>query len=155
MKSGIVLALLLCAPVAAQAAVETCGPANFADSVAHMSTPAIGSAERKAMLDVVRTFVRRMSDLDVVFAVGHIKSGCGWGWIEADPRSADGTQHYEQVQVLLARRNGHWKYIESPPEWSECEIDPDCIDRTRYFRKLAKKHPRLPPAIFPVVAPGE
>ncbi len=80
MKSGIALALLfLCSPAAAQAADKTCGPANSADTVAHISTPAIGSAERKAMLDVVRTFVRRMSDLDVVFAVGHIKSGCGWG----------------------------------------------------------------------------
>lgn len=155
MKSGIALTLLLlCSPVAAQAALGACRPGGGADRVAQVSTPARGSGERKAILGVLRAFVKRMSDLDVVFVVRHLKSGCGWGWIEADPQSADGTQHYEPVQALLARRNGRWEYVESPPEWPECETDPDCVDRSHYFRKLAARHPGVPAAIFPVVAPG-
>lgn len=155
MKSGLALTLvLLCSPLAAQATVGGCRTGGGADRVAQVSTPARGSAERKAMLGVLRTFVKRMSNLEVVFVVRHLKSGCGWGWIEADPQSADGTQHYEQVQALLARRNAGWEYVESPPEWSECEPDPDCVDRSRYFRKVAARHPGVPPAIFPVVAPG-
>jgi len=155
MKWGVVLSLLLlCAPVAAHAA-GACRPPGRAGTVAPVSTPARGSPERKAILDVLRTFVRRMSNLDVIFDVGHFKAGCGWAWIETEPRSADGTQRYEAVHALLARRKGRWQYVESPPEWSECESDPDCVDRSRYFRKLAARHPGLPPAIFPVDAPGD
>lgn len=156
MKSGLALTLVLFwSPLAAQAAAGACRPAGGSDTVANVSTPARGSPERKAMLKVLRTFVKRMSDLDVVFVVSHLKSGCGWAWIETEPQSADGTQHYESVQALLARRHGRWVYVEGPPEWSECESDPDCIDRSRYFRKLAARHPGLPPAIFPAVKPGD
>ena len=156
MKSALALTLLmLCSPLAAEAGGSACGPAVGSATVASVSTPARGSTERKAMLNVLRAFVKRMSDLDVIFVVTHIKSGCGWGWIETEPQSADGTQHYESVQALLANHNGAWMYVESPPEWSECEPDPDCADRSRYFRKLAARHPGLPAAIFPVVTPDE
>lgn len=157
MNRGPALALLLLlSPVAAQAANGVCGPgAGTQAARASVSTPAPRSAERKAILDVLRKFVKQMSSLDVVFVVGHIRSGCGWAWVEAEPQSADGTQHYESVVALLARRNGRWEYVEGPPEWSECESDPDCVERPRYFLKLAARHPGLPPAIFPADTQGD
>jgi hypothetical protein len=147
MKLGTALALLLLFSPAALAG--TCRAPDGTQAVERVSTPARGSAERKAMLDALRVFVKKMSELDVIFVVRHIRSDCGWAWIETEPQSADGTQHYEPVQALLARRKGRWEYLESPPEWSECEPDPDCVDRARYFRKLAARHPGLPAAIFP------
>lgn len=150
MKWAIALTLLFaCSPVAAGVAVDVCRSPGAVKTLANVSTPGRGSPERKAMLEVLRRFVKRMSDLDVIFVISHLKSDCGWAWIEADPQSADGTQRYEPISALLALRSGRWEYVESPPEWPECETDPDCVDRSRYFRKLAARHPGLPPAIFP------
>ncbi len=136
MRLGLLLLLfILCAPAQAE---STCRSMD-------------GAASRKAILNAMRVFVKRMSDLDVVFVVRHLKADCKWAWIEAEPRSADGTQRYEPVNALLARSKGTWRYVEGPPEWPICEEDPDCADRSRYFRKLAARHPGLSPAIFPIV----
>lgn len=157
MKFAIALTLLLlCCPVPARAAADdACKQASGIQTVEDLTAPDRANPKRKAILDVLRSFVKRMSDLDVIFVVSHLKVGCGWAWIEAEPQSADGTQHYESMQALLARRDGNWQYVESPPEWSECDADPDCVDRSRYFRKLAAKHPGLASGIFPVDAPSD
>ena len=109
------------------------------------------AASRKAILTEMRTFVRKMSGLEVKFAVRHLGVDCKWAWIETEPQSADGKRRYEPVNALLARRNGRWRYVESPPEWAICEEDPDCADRARYFQKLAARHPGLSSVIFPQV----
>jgi len=112
-------------------------------------TPAKGSEERKAIVDTLRVMVKKMSGLDVIFVVRHLKVNKNWAWVEADPQSADNTQHYEAITGLLQKKNGHWIYMEGPPEWAVCEEDPDCADTNRYFRKLAKKYPSVSPDIFP------
>lgn len=116
---------------------------------ASVHTPAKGSTERKAILDVMRGMAKKMSGLDVVFVVTHLSVGNGWAWVEAEPQSADGSQHYEPMTGLLHAEKGRWRYVEGPPEWSVCEEDPGCADTARYFKALAKKHPGVPPAIFP------
>ncbi len=123
--------------------------ASPVSSATQTETPAKGSAERKAILDAVRTMVKKMSELDVIFVVRHLKVNKKWAWVEVDPRSADNAQHYEAVSGLLAKKNGHWEYIEGPPEWPVCEVDPDCADTSRYFKKLARKYPSVSPDIFP------
>lgn len=112
-------------------------------------TPAKGSTERKAIMDALRVVVRKMSALEVIFVVRHLKVNNDWAWVEADPESADGTQHYETLVGLLHRKNGHWVYVEGPPEFAICEEDPDCIDPVRYFKKLGRKYPAASPDIFP------
>lgn len=134
MRVGILLLLLLFS--AAAHAASSCRPTD-------------GAASRKGILNAMRGFVKQMSGLDVVFVVRHLKADCNWAWIEAEPQSADGKQRYEPVNALLARRNGKWLYVEGPPEWPICEEDPDCVDRSRYFQKLAARHPGLSPDIFP------
>ena len=121
----------------------------YAQSGKAAYTPAKESAERKAILDSLRTVIRKMSGLEVIFVVRHLKAKNGWAWVEADPQSVDGTQHYEPMTGLVHRKNGRWTYVEGPPEFAVCEQDPDCIDSARYFRKLARKYPAASPDIFP------
>ena len=127
-------------------------PQTFAGPIAANSqthTPIKGSEERKAIMEVLRVMVRKMSGLEVVFVVHHLKVNKDWAWVEAEPASADGSQHYETVTGLLQRKNGHWKYVEGPPELAVCEEDPDCADTGRYFRKLARKYPAASAEIYP------
>jgi len=112
-------------------------------------TPANGSQERKAITNALRVVAKNMSGLDVVFVVRHLKVNGNWAWVVADPQSVDGTQHYEAMDGLLARKNGRWVYLEGSPEWPICEEDPDCADSARYFKKLGEKYPSLSPDIFP------
>ncbi|MCY7307460.1 MAG: hypothetical protein LH632_15195 [Rhodoferax sp.] len=112
-------------------------------------TPAKGSQERKAITNALRVVAKTMSGLDVVFVVSHLKVNGNWAWVEADPQSVDGTQHYEPMSGLLASKNGRWVYLEGFPEGAICEEDPDCADSERYFQKLGQKYPALSPDIFP------
>ena len=112
-------------------------------------TPAKGSEDRKAIMDALRVVIRKMSGLEVIFVVRHLKINEGWAWVETDPKSADGKNHYEPMVGLLHKKNGRWTYIEGPPEFAVCEEDPDCVDTARYFKKLARKYPAASPNIFP------
>lgn len=112
-------------------------------------TPAKGSEDRKAILDALRVVIRKMSGLEVIFVVRHLKVNNGWAWIETEPESADGKDHYESMVGLLHKKNGRWTYVEGPPEFAICEQDPDCMDTARYFKKLARKYPAVSPDIFP------
>ncbi|MGH8049673.1 MAG: hypothetical protein ACREPB_03330 [Arenimonas sp.] len=122
---------------------------RFATTKTAAYTPAKGSAERKAILDSLRVVIRKMSGLEVIFVVRHLKVNNGWAWVEIDPESADGTQHYEPMVGLIHLKNERWIYVEGPPEVTVCEEDPDCIDSARYFKKLARKYPAVSPDIFP------
>ena len=112
-------------------------------------TPATGSEDRKAIMDALRVVIRKMSGLEVIFVVRHLKINKGWAWVEADPESADGKNHYEPMVGLLHKKSGRWTYIEGPPEFAVCEQDPDCVDTARYFKKLVRKYPAASPDIFP------
>lgn len=137
--------------VAASETASSHGPVASPQQAAPVRarTPLRESAERRHILGALRLAVKKMSGLDVVFMVTHLKVGGRWAWVDADPRSADGTQHYEAVSGLLTLEHGHWVYLEGRPEWAMCEEDPDCADSARYFRRLAAKYPGLSPAIFP------
>ncbi len=113
-------------------------------------TPPPGSAERKAILDALRGMLRRLEINDVVFVVRLLRVSKGWAWVEAQPRSPDGKERFEEVNCLLQRHEERWKVLECRPCCGECEEDPDCPDDTRYFRKLRSSHPQAPPEIFPV-----
>ncbi len=141
----LVAAVALCVSLAGHAAES-----NAVRTVsATVNVPAKGSPDRKAILDVLRRQAKSMSGLEVIFVVRHLKVGAGWAWVEAEPQSADGSQHYETMSGLLHFDRGRWRYVEGPPDASECEDDPDCADPARYFRALAKKHPGVPAGIFP------
>lgn len=112
-------------------------------------TPAKGSRERTAITKALRVVAKDMSGLDVVFVFRHLRVNGNWAWVDADPRSVDGSQHYESISGLLARKDAGWIFVEGPPEWPICEQDPDCFDSARYFKKIAQRHPGVSPDIFP------
>lgn len=141
----LVASIAVTAPALASA--ESSNTPRLASAAA--LTPAKGSAERTAILDALRGVVKKMSDLDVIFVVTHLKVKNNWAWVVAEPQSRNGTQHYETMTGLLQKKNGRWVYLEGPPEAVTCDEDPDCADSARYFRKLAKKYPGLSADIFP------
>ncbi len=147
----IALLLLLSTSVPVSAIAAQSAAVAKADQVrtTQARSPAKGSQERKAITNALRVVAKNMSGLDVVFVVRHLKVNGNWAWVEADPQSVDGTQHYEPMSGLLASKNGRWVYLEGFPEGAICEEDPDCSDSARYFKKLGQKYPALSPDIFP------
>lgn len=106
---------------------------------------------RKEILEVLRSEVKKWSDLDVVFVVQFLKAKGNWAYAHVLPRSKDGKNRYEDVSALLMRENGTWKVKETRPCCGDCADDPDCADDRRYFEKLRKKFPTAATDIFPSV----
>lgn len=137
-------ALILTVAVLTAAPVTTAG-----DSAA--VTPPPGSPLRRAILDTLRQQLRDLPATPLVFTVRHLKVAGDWAYLIADPRSQDGTAHYETVEVLLQRQGGAWQPLEFRPSGGECEDDPDCADDRRYYRRLQQRYPKLPASILPSV----
>lgn len=112
-------------------------------------TPLPGSPERKAILDAMRKVVQRMSGLDVVFVVPYLKVDQGWAWIHTVPQSRDGRSHYEDVSMLLQKRQGRWKPAGIAAACEPgVEDTPDCSEKT-FIKRLKAKYPSAPLSIFP------
>ena len=62
------------------------------------------------IMDTLRVVIRKMSGLEVIFVVRYLKVNSGWAWVETDPTSADGKEHYEPMVGLLHKKNGRWTY---------------------------------------------
>lgn len=143
--TGLMTALFLIAAGAA----EPWRSWGFQEKREAVLTPAPGSPDRKAILDVLRELVPQWRGQKAVFLVRHMKVSQGWAWVEADPRSADGSQHYEPLECLLQKTPQKWEIRECRPCCGDCEDDPDCRDKERYYRKLRSKFPKAPRGIFP------
>ena len=101
-------------------------------------TPAAGSAERKAILDAMRSG----DNPDRSFIVRYLRVSKGWAWIAGEPLSVDGQQHYEAESALLHQEKERWVVVDRP-----C-TEADCKERTEILRMLAK-FPTAPSTIFP------
>lgn len=82
-------------------------------AVVHAETwhvPAPGSAERAQVMSAVRNELSRFDPNagDLRFVVHELCVSGKTGWIAAEPRSADGTNHYEPVSASLRKRAGRW-----------------------------------------------
>ncbi|MFC1884282.1 hypothetical protein ACFL2O_05900 [Thermodesulfobacteriota bacterium] len=109
-------------------------------------SPKRGSAERKAILDVLRGWVKQHHYMDVIFVVRHLKIKDGYAWVTAMPRSEDGASMYEDISALLKKNKDHWEIAEIP-----CaeEDNPDCIGAPNYFDSLKQRFPGMPEDILP------
>ena len=75
--------------------------------------------------------------------VPYLKVHNGWAWIQVNPQSADGTQHYESQSGLLQEKTTNkWTLLESMPA-------EEGTDYTKYFKNLKAKYPSAPADIFP------
>src|SRR5205823_1498430 len=108
----------------------------------HAYTPAQGSAERNAILQAVHVAMEKRQPGKKILVVRYLKADNGWAWIQVDPQSPDGTQHYETQSGLLHNNAGKWALI----EWMPAE---EGLDTHKYFQQLKKKYPAAPADIFP------
>jgi hypothetical protein len=139
-----ILLLLPGAPAARGAHAPTPRAAQ-ADSA---YTPARGGAERKAIMDAMRTHRRRFDARPVIFVVDHLRVQRGWAWLSVQPQSPDGRSRFEGESALLRRRAGRWEVVEVMPAAGEREgtlLEDDCA----WFQRLRVRFASLPVAILP------
>jgi hypothetical protein len=91
------------------------------------TTPAAGSAERKAIMDALRIPVEKKLKQKVIFKVEHLKALNGWAHLRGRPlqpggkpinfRGTEWQQAIEDgvfddgVYALLRKKNGKWKVV--------------------------------------------
>src|SRR5712675_2730363 len=104
-------------------------------SVNTAHTPPDGSAERNAMLQAVHHALARQGRKNLVLVVPYLKVHNGWAWIQVNPQSANGKQHYESQSGLLQEKaTNKWTLL----EWRPAE---EGTDYGKYFRNLKAKYP--------------
>jgi len=110
----------------------------------HADTPPKGSEERTAILAAVHKAISKQDPAKkVVLVVPYLKVHSGWGWIQVNPQSPDGTRHYESQSGLLHKgSSGTWMLL----EWMPAE---EGTDFKKYFHDLKTKYPSAPADIFP------
>ena len=111
-------------------------------SVNTAHTPPDGSAERNAILQAVHQALARQGRKNLVLDVPYLKVHNGWAWIQVNPKSANGQQHYESQSGLLQQTANKWTLL----EWMPAE---EGTDYAKYFAKLKAKYPSAPPDISP------
>jgi uncharacterized protein YceK len=111
-------------------------------SVNTAHTPPDGSAERNAIVQAVHHALARQGRKNLVLDVPYLKVHNGWAWIQVNPKSANGQQHYESQSGLLQQTTNKWTLL----EWMPAE---EGTDYAKYFQKLKAKYPSAPPDIFP------
>jgi uncharacterized protein YceK len=111
-------------------------------SVNTAHTPPDGSAERNAILAATQHALARQGRKNLVLIVPYLKVHNGWAWIQVNPQSADGKQHYESQSGLLQQQTNKWKRL----EWMPAE---EGTDYKKYFKNLKAKYPSAPADIFP------
>ena len=111
-------------------------------SVNTAHTPPEGSPERNAIVQATKHALARQGRKNVVLIVPYLKVHDGWAWIQVNPQSANGTQHYESQSGLLQQTTKEWKLL----EWMPAE---EGTDYKKYFANLKAKYPSAPSDIFP------
>ncbi len=112
-------------------------------------TPQKGSLERKAILDALRDQIKSVPRSNIVFVVNYLMVKDGWAWIETHPQSPDGRNKFEPIDALFHKEKGKWTVKQTRPCCGDCADDPECVDIKRYYRKLMRLFPSVPPEIFP------
>lgn len=110
-------------------------------STVTIRTPDKGDAERKAILNAVRSEY----DRPVVFEVLHLGVAGKWAWVTVRPKSADGREGYENQSVLLEKQGSQWRKIDGLDLGADCGEEP-CPDTDQ--EALQRRHPEVPTALF-------
>jgi uncharacterized protein YceK len=111
-------------------------------SVNTAHTPPEGSAERNAIIQATQRALARQGRKNLVLVVASLKVHNGWAWIQVNPQSTDGKQHYESQSGLLQQTTKGWTLL----EWMPAE---EGTDYKTYFKNLKAKYPLAPADIFP------
>jgi hypothetical protein len=113
-------------------------------------TPAKGSAERNAILDVLRQEYKSGQGINVTFQVNHLKVHNGWAWATCTPLDDKGKVIGEQWPSLLHNEDGKW-VIKDLMAIAEALNDPvgPLEPSRKYLKEVEKKYPGVPADIFP------
>jgi hypothetical protein len=112
-------------------------------SVNTAHTPPDGSTEKNAILQATQRALAHQGRKHLVLVVPYLKVHSGWAWIQVNPQSADGKQHYESQSGLLQEKaTNKWTLL----EWMPAE---EGTDYAKYFKNLKDKYPSAPRDIFP------
>lgn len=115
-----------------------------------LHTPAKGSAERKAIMDVLRDDFLKQGGQRVVFQVNYLKVHQGWAWADVTPLDDKGKAVAEGGPALLHDEKGAWTVVDlslvaDDPDNPMGPMDPSPL----YIRNVQKKYPGVPTDIFP------
>ena len=115
-----------------------------------LHTPAKGSAERNAILDVLREEYKSGQGINVKFQVNHLKVHNGWAWATCTPLDESGKTIGEQWPSLLHNEDGKWviKDLIAIAEALDDPVGPMEPSR-KYLNEVQKKYPGVPADIFP------
>ncbi|NNF98052.1 MAG: hypothetical protein HKM93_01615 [Desulfobacteraceae bacterium] len=86
-------------------------------------TPRPGSAERKAILDGLRAWLKDKHGIDAVFVVIKLNVQNGFATTHVLPQSKDGSQHYEDIVAALKKDKDRWSVVEILNTHSNAEDD--------------------------------
>lgn len=107
-------------------------------------TPAMGSAERQAIMDALR------GNEDIRFQVHHLKVHDGWCWVDTTPLDKNGRATAEGGPNLLHFESGKWRVMDlsKVPEDPDDPLGAEDASPT-YVRNVMKTFPGVPKDIFP------
>jgi hypothetical protein len=144
MKIRFLLLLILCACFGLN------GFSVAAQTPSALHTPAKGSAERQAIMDVLRDDFFKQTNQRVVFQVNHLKVHQGWAWVDVTPLDDKGKAVAEGGPALLHYEKGAWTMVDltvvaDDPDDPLGPMDPSPL----YIKNVQKKYPGVPTDIFP------
>jgi hypothetical protein len=115
-----------------------------------LRTPAKGSAERNAILDVLRAEYKSGQGINVKFQVNHLKVHNGWAWATCTPLDESGKVIGDQWPSLLHLEDDKW-VIKDLIAIAEALSDPvgPLEPSRKYLNEVQKKYPGVPADIFP------
>src|SRR5438270_7389614 len=126
------------------------GYSVMAQSQSALHTPAKGSAERKAIMDVLRDEYLKGSGQRVIFQVNHLKVHQGWACADVTPLGDQGKPVGEGGPPLLHYENGAWTVVDLSGVAEDPNDPLGPMDPTpRYIKNVQKKFPGVPADIFP------
>jgi len=113
-------------------------------------TPKIGSAERKAIMDTLRSEYTTGSGANVKFQVKHLKVHNGWAWVNVVPLDPSGKPEGEDWPSLLQQKGNKWTFIDLVAIAAAIDDPVGPNDPSaKFLRAVQKKYPSVPSDIFP------
>lgn len=117
------------------------------DASDKVHTPAVGSPERKEIMDGLR------GDQKVVFKVYSLKVHGDWAFVDVTPLDEKGKATAEGGASLMHKIDGSWKIMDLSvlPEDPDNPMGPD-DPNPKFVKAVQKAFPGVPADIFPAKA---
>ena len=142
-SAALVVAFLLGSGISGLAGVASRAQ-KVADAGDKVHTPAVGSPERKEIMDALR------GDQKVVFKVYYLKVHGDWAFVDVTPQDEKGKAVAEGGASLMHKLNGLWKVVDLSvlPEDPDNPMGPD-DPNPKFVKAVQKAFPGVPADIFP------